>query len=99
MNIKNKTNKFKLICTLSFLFVLNPSTAGGLEDATSAVEEIKTWAYAFLGVVVFIYLIYKVAMTLMDKETWADVLSALGKVALAGGVIVLGEWAWAIFGS
>ena len=45
------------------------------------------------------FLIYKVVMALMDKETWGDVLAGLGKVALAGGVIVAAEWAWAIFGS
>lgn len=76
-----------------------PALAGGLDDATDAAGELKTWGYTFLGVVVFVYLIYKVVMALMEKETWGDVLGALGKVACAGGVIVAGEWAWSIFGS
>ncbi len=92
---------FKAKCTL-FVFTLIctvPALAAGLDDATDAVDEIKTWAYTFLGTVVFVFIIYKVIMALMDKETWGDVLGGLGKVALAGGVIVAAEWAWAIWGS
>jgi hypothetical protein len=81
------------------IFTVLPAIAGGLADATSAVNEIKTWGYSFLGAVVFVFLIYKVVMALLEKETWGDVLTGLGKVALAGGVIVAAEWAWAIFGS
>jgi len=73
--------------------------SGGLGKATAAANEWKTWAYSFLGVVVFLYLMYHVVMALMDKETWNDVLMALGKVAAAGGVLLAGGWAWSIWGS
>jgi len=81
------------------LGLLSPSVcmAGGLDQATTQMESIKTWAYTFLGVVVFVYLIYHVTMALADKEQWVDVAMALGKVALAGGVLVGGAWAWSIF--
>jgi hypothetical protein len=75
-----------------------PAFSAGLEDATDAVNEIKDWAYIFLGAFIFVFLIYHVIMAMMDKETWADVMMALVKVAIAGGVIVAAEWAWAIFG-
>jgi hypothetical protein len=52
-----------------------------------------------LGAVCFVYLIYNVIMALAEKKQWGDVLMALGKVAVAGAVIVLGEWAWSIWGS
>lgn len=94
-----KTAATCLMASLGGLVLTSPAMAAGLANATSAVTAIKTWAYGFLGVVVFVYLIYKVVMALMEKETWGDVLGGLGKVALAGGVIVAAEWAWAIFGS
>jgi Kef-type K+ transport system membrane component KefB len=75
------------------------ANAGGLDDATTAVNTIKVWAYGFLGAVCFVYLIYNVIMALAEKKQWGDVLMALGKVAVAGAVIVLGEWAWSIWGS
>ena len=101
VNVKQINAKLKsqLAVGIISIFSVFPVLAGGLDDATTAANEIKTWAYTFLGVVVFIFLIYKVVMALMEKETWGDVLAGLGKVALAGGVIVAAEWAWAIFGS
>ena len=73
--------------------------AGGLDEATTQANEIKTWAYGFLGVGVFIYLIYLVVMALLDRKQWADVLVGVGYVAIAGAIIVVGEWAWSIWGS
>ncbi|VVN22278.1 hypothetical protein PS623_04352 [Pseudomonas fluorescens] len=73
--------------------------AGGLDAATSEMNEIKTWAYGFLGVVALCYLLYNVFMAMIDRKSWGDVTMALGYVAIAGAVIVLGEWAWAIWGS
>jgi hypothetical protein len=90
--------KTKVALGVISIFSVFPVFAGGLSDATDAANEAKTWAYGFLGVIVFLFLIYKVIMALIDKETWGDVLMALGKVAMAGGVIVAAEWAWAIFG-
>jgi uncharacterized membrane protein len=97
--IKSYFSKLTLTYSLAILSLSPPVFAGGLDEATKAVEEIKASAYTFLGVVVFLFLIYKVIMALMDKETWGDVLGALGKVALAGGILVAGEWAWQIFGT
>lgn len=99
ISIARNTIKTSLFAGLTSLSITAPALAAGLDEATNAVNEIKTWGYGFLGAVVFVYLIYKVVMALMEKETWGDVLAGLGKVVLAGGIIAAGEWGWAIFGS
>lgn len=73
--------------------------AGGLAEATDEANSIKTWAYGFLGVGVFLYLIYNVLMAMADKKSWGDVLTALAYVAGAGGILVAGAYAWSIWGS
>mgnify|MGYP000489017896 CR=1 FL=1 len=96
---KKAVSQTKTAITLSTLSVMTafPALAGGLDDGTDTVNEIKTWGYTFLGAVVFVFMMYKVGLALFDKIEWADVLSALAKVAMAGGVIGLVEFAWAIF--
>lgn len=93
--------KYSLAAITVLMMFANTALAqsGGLEVATDKVDEIKTWAYGFLGVGVFCYMIYNVIMALLDRKQWADVLIALGYVAIAGGVIVAAEWAWSIWGS
>ena len=93
--------KYSAASLTLLLFFANAALAqsGGLDDATDKVDEIKTWAYGFLGVGVFVYMIYNVIMALLDRKQWADVLIALGYVAIAGGVLVVAEWAWGIWGS
>lgn len=81
-----------------FLVMVEPSFAG-LAEADSALNTIKDWAYGILGIGIFLYLMYHVVMALMNKMSWADVLMAVVYSAVAGGVIVLGEWAWTIWGS
>ena len=98
--IKLSCSKQSVAVFLAVVFtMLCPSLvfAGGLDAATAQASAIKTWAYGFLGVIVFIYLIYHVVMAMAEKEQWVDVLMALGKVAVAGGILVGGAWAWSIF--
>ena len=82
------------MCFVNFAFA-----AGGLAEATSQATTIKTWAYGFLGVCVFIYLIYLVILALLDKRQWSDVAVGVGYVAIAGAIVVIGEWAWSVWGS
>lgn len=95
-------NKFVNIHRLIFMFFLSlicgQAYAGGLDDATTAMTEIKMWLYGFLGVGAFVYLLYQMLMAFADKNSWADVGIALAKVAGAGGVILAGEWAYSIWG-
>lgn len=81
---------------IGFFALVEPSYAG-LAKAESSLNEIKDWAYAILGIGVFLYLIYLVIMALINKGTWADVGMGVVYVAIAGGVLVLGDWAWSTF--
>ena len=73
--------------------------AGGLDTATTETNAIKVWLYGFLGVAVFIYVMYFVLMAMAEKKQWVDVLMALAKSAVAGGCLVGVSWAWSIWGS
>jgi hypothetical protein len=105
MNVKNtiakaQTRSAQIMLAVFGMFFYNFAlAAGGLDEATNQANEIKTWAYGFLGVCVFIYLIYLVVMALLEKKQWGDVLVGVGYVALAGAIVVLGEWAWSVWGS
>ncbi len=81
-----------------FFVLVEPSYAG-LQKANTAMEEIKTWAYGILGLGIFLYIIYHMAMAFMNKGSWADVVMALAYSAAAGAALVLGDWAWTIWGS
>jgi len=96
-----RVKKIKAQCTVGIISLVSvfPVLAGGLTEANTALTDIKVWAYSFLGIAVSVFMIYKVIMALMEKETWGDVLAALGKSAAAGGVLVAVTWAWGIFGT
>ncbi|EPN0316289.1 TrbC/VirB2 family protein [Vibrio vulnificus] len=89
--------KTKLLAVSCFALSSPAFANGGFSKATDVAEDIKVELYAFLGVVVFIYLMYNVIMAKLGKQQWSDVLIALGHVALAGGVIAGATWAWNIF--
>ncbi len=73
--------------------------AGGLDEATSAIQTFQTWLYGFLGVGVLVYMIYQIILAMLEKQTWGDVFVSVGKVAAAGGSVALATWAWSIWGS
>ena len=73
--------------------------AGGLEEATDAIRTFQVWLYGFLAVGSIAYLIYNVILAMLDMKQWGQVLVDVGKVALAGGVVVLANWAWSIWGA
>lgn len=83
------------VCSLMFA---SPAFAG-LQKANTALDEIKTWAYAILGIGIFLYIMYHIIMALLNKGQWSDVLMAVVYSAIAGAAIALGEWAWSIWGS
>lgn len=89
---------FVFLMLLVSNFVMAQST-GGLAKATAAANEWKTWLYGFLGVCVFLFVMYSVILALLNKQSWMDVLGDLAKVAAAGGVLVAAGWAWSIWGT
>lgn len=97
--MKTYANVHRIIFALFLSAVCGPVlAAGGLDSGTSAMTEIKVWLYGFIGVGSMVYLLWQLGMALLDKNTWADVGLALAKVACAGGIIIAGEWAYAIWG-
>jgi len=80
-------------------FTQQALAAGGLNKATKAVMDINSWLYVFLGVICISVLIYHIIMALMQKESWNEVLMAVGKVCVAGGVLGFANWAWSMFGA
>ena len=73
--------------------------AGGLQSATSGATTFQIWLYSFLGVCAVIYLGWKGAEAWMDKAHWSEFVTAAGKVAVVGSVVVLAPWLWNMFTS
>ena len=94
-------NNIKNIFFAVFVMAFIPSfaMAGGLDDGIEALQTFQVWLYRFLGVASLLYLIVQVILAMMDKQQWGDVLIAVGKVAVAGGSVLLASWAWSIWGA
>jgi hypothetical protein len=83
---------------LMLTMLASPAFAiGGLDKAKDLAEQIKTGAYALLGVGAMLYLIYMAFMAFTEKKTWADFGWGVVYVCIAGGVLALGDWAWSAF--
>ncbi|MDL0457417.1 TrbC/VirB2 family protein [Yersinia pestis] len=98
----SKANMTKSIkSAFGALFVLafaSPVFAGGgLDAATSALTDVKTWLFTFVGVGALVYLLYCCAMAFMERKTWGEVGMALVYCCLAGGAVVGGTWALDLF--
>lgn len=91
-NLKAKLSVF----TIS-LFASSSVLAGGLDDSTDLADELKVWAYALLGTLAFLYMIYKIVLVWIEKEQWSDMISGMTKVAIGGGVIGLVDFLWTVF--
>lgn len=91
--------KIHLFFTAFFcLFFANAVlAAGGLDSATSALEELKSWLFIAIGIAALIYLMYCIGMAFMEKKTWGEVGQSLAYCALAGGALVGGNWALSLF--
>lgn len=81
------------------LLVPLPAFAQGLEDASEAMDEFRTWAYGALAIACLIYMLYRVTMALLEKHSWGDVFQGLGYCAIAGGIMVAADFMWSIWGS
>lgn len=94
-----KLLKNSAVAVMTSAPALAMASGGGLDQATSALERFKTWFYGFLAVASLVYISFQAAMAMADKVPWADVGIAVGKVAAVGGILVVGQWAWGIWGS
>ena len=70
---------------------------GGLDQANKTAEEVKTYAYAFVGMVALLYMLFLGVMAFTEKKSWSDFGWGVVHVAAVGGSIALGTWAWNLF--
>ncbi|ELW2866036.1 TrbC/VirB2 family protein [Salmonella enterica] len=93
VNIKSALGAF-FVCAI----ISTPTFAGGgLNAATSALTDFKTWLFGFVGIAALVYLIYCCGMAFAERKTWSEVGMALIYCALAGGAVVGGTWALELF--
>jgi hypothetical protein len=97
--MKNKKLLLAALMAATVTTALPAAAAGGLQEATDAVDDFKVWFYGFLGVCCLIYTAYQISLALAEKKQWVDVMAAIGKVAAAGGSLTVATWAWRIWGS
>lgn len=84
-----------------FVFLMVPvlAQAAGLDAGTSALSSFQTWMCSILGVGALCFLVYRVIQAMMDNIGWMQVVISLGYVALAGAILVVGNYMWSIWGS
>lgn len=103
MTLTKKQANFFIIAALAALCMFVSAdvfaAGGGLNAATTEANNIKNWAYKFLGIAALGYIIFNVIMAYAGRKGWGEVFMAVVYAAVAGATIVLGEWAWGIWGS
>lgn len=72
---------------------------GGLSAGVDALDGFRMAAYGALAVFVLVYMLYKVLMAFLQKESWGDVAQGLLYCAIAGGIMVAADYAWSVWGS
>lgn len=84
-----------------FVFLMVPvlAQAAGLDAGTNALSTFQTWMYSILGVGALCFLVYRVVQAMLDNIGWMQVVISLGYVALAGAILVVGQYMWSIWGS
>lgn len=98
-----KMKKGAVANTLMFVFafavmcIAQPVFAAGglgsLDKATNALQDILSWLKVFVVVASILYITYLVVMAIAEKKAWSDVMMGLVYCAIAGGVVMGGEWA------
>ncbi|EOW7989211.1 hypothetical protein ACQURB_001795 [Shigella flexneri] len=89
---------FLFVC--AFFIASNPALAagvGGLNKGTNFIEELRFWAYGFVGGVALLHILWKVFQAYTEMDSWAGVLKSLMYAAIAGGCVVAAEVCYQIF--
>lgn len=100
MKSKQIHNTVLFVILMGVMFSLSPDVfaAGGLDSATSELNNIKEWGYKILGIAALGYIIFNVMMAYLGRKSWGDVAMAVVYAAIAGAALALGNWAWGIWG-
>ncbi|EAB9751978.1 conjugal transfer protein [Salmonella enterica subsp. salamae] len=96
MNKFSNVNRF-VFALFFMMFSGFAAAGGGLGSATNALANVKTWLFGFVGIAALVYMLYCIAMALMERKSWGDVGMALVYCSLAGGAVVGGTWALELF--
>lgn len=96
MNKYSKVNRF-FVALFLIMFSGFAAAGGGLDSATNAITNLKTWLFPFVGMCALVYMLYCILMAFMERKSWGDVGMALGYCALAGGAVAGGTWALEMF--
>lgn len=80
------------------IFSISTAYAGGLDEGTTVLTNLKVWGYTFIGVGATCYVIYTIAMALMERKQWSDVAMAIVYCAIAGGSVLAAEYARSVWG-
>lgn len=93
MHAKNALAASLVLCAANAL------AAGGLNSASAGLSTFQIWLYSFAGLLALSYLTWKGIEAFTERAHWSDFAVGVGKVAVVGGVLVLGNWAWNLFTS
>ncbi len=96
MNKFANVNRF-VFALFFMLFSGFAAAGGGLDSATNAITNLKSWLFPFVGLCALVYMLYCILMAFMERKSWGDVGMALGYCALAGGAVAGGTWALGMF--
>lgn len=92
-----KKTRFFFTALFCLFFSGAALASGGLDSATTALEDLKSWLFPTVGIVALIYMMYCMVMAFMEKKSWGEVGQALVYCCLAGGAVVGGTWALEMF--
>lgn len=67
--------------------------AGGLDNASSLIADLISWASLFVVGVASASFLWKLGMAVMDLKPWGDVIMGLVYVGLTGGASLGITWA------
>lgn len=101
-NIVKRGAKFTGLAVLCALILL-PTLAmaggltGGLSEAKSNLDTLKTWLMLAAGTGAVVYLLIKAVQAWQGRSDWGEFGMAVFWVALAGGAATLANWAFSIF--
>jgi hypothetical protein len=96
MTFRSKPNPIISALLITLLAASAPAFAGGLSSVSQGLTTFQVWFYSFAGILATCYLTYKAIMAMSDREHWSDFAAAIGKVVVAGSVVGLVGWAWAL---
>lgn len=97
-NVREATGKAMVAAAPLLPMTAMAAGGGGLDQATQAMDEFRTWAYGALAIGCLIYMLYKVTMAFLEKHSWGDVFQGLAYCAIAGGIMVAADFMWNIWG-